>query len=43
MTAVDLGLFAAIIAAVTLALRSMHKRRKKGTCCGDCSSCSGCK
>ncbi len=27
---------------VFLAVRSLHKQHKNGSCCGDCSKCKGC-
>lgn len=38
----DYLLIGGILCAVTAAIFSIRKRRKKGGCGGDCSSCSGC-
>lgn len=42
MSPADYLLMAGIICAVVAAVFSLRRRRKKGGCCGDCSSCTGC-
>lgn len=41
MQPIDLFLIALLLLAVGAALRTAWRRR--GRCCGDCSSCAGCK
>ncbi len=42
MSLSDYLLIAGIICAVVGAILIIRNRRKKGGCCGDCSSCNGC-
>ena len=44
MNWIDILLLAAVAAGVAAALRKCVSDRKNGkSCCGDCSSCKGCK
>lgn len=32
-----------LLCVVGLAVRFLHRQKKQGGCCGDCSRCGGCK
>ena len=32
-----------LLCVVGLAVRFLHRQKKQGGCCGDCSHCGGCK
>ena len=43
MNLIDIVLIAVIAAAFILAVVSCIRQKKKGSCCGNCSDCNGCK
>lgn len=40
MTLIDWLILAALLIAVVIAV--LHIRKKRGSCCGDCTNCSEC-